>query len=119
MHLEPDASQTNEPDERFAALDLDRPRAKPVPSEVCLDAIRELVAGSVIEHAREVSHDLGIGVQACERLAIGIPPAPEEKPGRAVGLHANTVTRPGEREQGGRPVSECVHQERVPELDRL
>ena len=86
--VEPDVGQADEPDERFAALHLERPDAEPVLGEVCFDAIGESVALRAVEHAGEVGHDVGIGVQAREGLAIGVPPAAEEKPGRAKVLHS-------------------------------
>src|SRR5690242_14580002 len=61
--------------------------------EVSLDAIDEGVAGGALEHPGKVLHHFTICVHASEGLAVGIPPVPEEKPGRSVGVHPGRLSR--------------------------
>src|SRR4029453_10694167 len=79
VRLEGRNRETNEPDERDLAANLDGPQPEAVLLEMRLDSSDHHIALFMGQHTREVFHDLRVGVEPGKREAIGLDPAPQQK----------------------------------------
>ena len=91
MCLEIGPVEADEPDERRAAHDLDRPQTPSLLSDRRVDCGGERVALRTRHRGRKVAHDLRVGVERCKWLQIGISPLPERQARRGQFSHGSIV----------------------------
>jgi hypothetical protein len=71
--------EADEPDERRAAHDLDRPEAPAAQVEQQALVLDQRVALLAAQELREVAHHLRAQRHCCERLAVRVAPPPQEQ----------------------------------------
>ncbi len=92
VRFEPRLIEPDKTDERSDIDELDGPQSPTLAGDHGLNMGGELVALRLGQRRWEVPHDLGIRVESCERIEIGLPPLSEQKTWRRELRHRVIVT---------------------------